>query len=185
MNAAVVLVGIATAIAFEAVASPKNTARENETSGRPLRAVALLASILLLASSMLAVATATSLALAFLGAALVVGGGLLRAASMCNLGAHFRTEAGASTLITTGIHSVMRHPSELGFLLWLVGLWGASPSTASTVLALCQLPLLGIRLRIEESALARRFGAAWLAYASTTPPFGVFELVLAPLRHRS
>lgn len=173
MNAAVVLVGIATAIALEAVASPSSSGRATEASGRTLRVVALLASALLLAASVLAVVTTTRLILATVSAVLVVAGGSLRAAAMRNLGTHFRTEAGATSLITTGIHGVMRHPSELGLLLWVVGLWSASPSTASTVLALCQLPLLGFRLRIEESALARRFGAAWLAYASTTPPFGV------------
>lgn len=173
MSAAVVLVGIAIAIASEAIASPRAYTRTTEASGRPLRMVALLASACLLAASVLAIATQASLGLATVGAALVVVGGSLRAAAMRNLGAHFRTEADASSLITTGIHSVMRHPSELGFLFWVVGLWSVSPTATSTVLALCQLPLLGIRLRIEESALARRFGATWLAYASTTPPFGV------------
>lgn len=173
MNAAVVLVGIASAIALEVVASPNGSARTTETSGRTLRVVALLASALLLAATVLAALTVANLGLATVSAALIVAGGSLRASAMRNLGARFRTEAGASSLITTGIHGVMRHPSELGFVLWVVGLWSASPGTASTVLALCQLPLLGIRLRIEESALAERFGAAWLTYASTTPPFGV------------
>lgn len=185
MSAAAVLLGVATAIVLEASASPGSSTRTSEASGRTLRRLAFLSSVLLLVSTVVASATVSSLAHALTCAALVVLGGSLRAAAMRNLGPQFRTEGGAAELITTGIHGVMRHPSELGFLAWTLGLWIASPTTLSTGLAVAQLPLLAMRLWLEDAALARRFGETWSAYASHTPPFGVGKFVLAPDRHRS
>ncbi len=172
MSAAVLLLGVTVAIGLEVAASPTTASHASTASALTLRWLALAASLLLLGTTVLAVATTSSVGLAGAGAGLVILGGWLRAAAMRNLGAHFRTEAGADALVTTGIHGVMRHPSELGVLAWALGLFVASPSGLAFALALGQLPLLGLRLRIEESALAERFGATWLRYAAETPPFG-------------
>ena len=173
MSSAIVLLGIGVAIGLEIAASPRSSTPSPTASGPVLRWLAALASLLLLASSALAATTTHTLALAIPSALLVALGGWLRAAAMRNLGPLFRTEAGAPTLVTTGIHRVMRHPSELGFLAWVLGLFLASPGALALLLALAQLPLLGLRLHIEESDLARRFGPAWLHYAATTPPLGL------------
>lgn len=171
MTGLLVVAGIAVAIALEVAASPRGFARTPATAGTSLLALAAAASLLLLAASVVAVWTADSVPLAVAGATSVAGGGWLRAAAMRNLGAGFRTEAGADTLITSGIHASMRHPSELGFVAWTLGLLIASPGWLALGLALLQLPLLALRLRIEESALAARFGSAWTAYAERTPRF--------------
>lgn len=173
MSTAIVLLGIGVAIGLEIAASPRASIRAPTASGRVLRWLASTASLLLLVSSVLAVATTHEVIPATASALLVVLGGWLRATAMRNLGPLFRTEAGAPELVTTGIHGVMRHPSELGFLTWVLGLLVAAPGTLALVLALAQLPLLGLRLRIEESDLARRFGAAWVRYAANTPPLGL------------
>ena len=161
------MLGVAVAIGLEIAASPRTTTSATTTSGPTLRSLALAASLLLLASTVLAVGSTQTLGLAILSTLLIVLGGWLRAAAMRNLGPLFRTEAGAPELVTTGIHSVIRHPSELGFLAWVLGLFVAAPGLSSAVLAMAQLPLLGLRLYIEEADLAQRFGAAWSSHASS------------------
>jgi len=135
--------------------------------------LALAASLLLLGATIDAALQAAEVALAVVSAGLIVIGGWLRAAAMRNLGAQFRTEAGAEQLVTTGIHALMRHPSELGLICWTLGLLLAAPGLVAGVLAGAQLPLLLARLRIEETALAERFGDRWRRYASETPRLGV------------
>lgn len=138
-----------------------------------LRALALCASLLLLGATAYAALRTTGLAFSVAGAGLIALGGWLRAAAMRNLGSRFRTEAGADTLVTTGIHAAMQHPSELGLLCWTAGLFVAAPSLLAGILAVAQLPLLVARLRIEEAALATRFTERWKHYAKQTPRFGV------------
>lgn len=173
MSTALVVLCVAAGIVQEAAASPRSTGAATTASGRALRLLALVASLLLLGATVLAVLGTDSILLATLGGTMVIGGGWLRAAAMRSLGPQFRTEGGASELVTVGIHGVMRHPSELGLLAWSLGLFVAAPGALAGVFALAQLPLLVMRLRIEESQLAAGFGARWLHYASTTPPFGV------------
>lgn len=135
--------------------------------------MALGASLLLLGATVLAAIRTSGLAFSVTAAGLIVVGGWLRAAAMRNLGSHFRTEADAEELVTTGIHAAMRHPSELGLLCWTAGLFVAAPGLAPGVLALAQLPLLVARLGIEEAALADRFAERWKHYTKQTPRFGV------------
>lgn len=173
MTHALVVTAVCIAIALEASAAPRTTTHAPAVRGRPLRIAAALCSVLLLVSTGLAVASTQAPWIAAFAGTLIVAGGLLRARAMRNLGSHFRTEAGASALVTTGIHGRMRHPSELGLLCWVVGLWLAAPGPWATALALAQLPLLAMRLRIEDAALAARFGPAWAAYAASTPRFSL------------
>ena len=173
MSNAIVLLGILIAIGVEAAASPRHATRAPPHFGAPLRVLATLAGPLLLASSIVAVVRVDGVVTAVASAAFVVLGGGTRAAAMYNLGPHFRTEGGGDTLVTTGIHGVMRHPSELGLLAWVVGLSLAAPGPLALVLASTQLGLLTVRLWLEESALAARFGGTWDRYAATTPRFGL------------
>lgn len=173
MSSLVLCAGVGVAILLESVASPPAPASGSHRSDPTLRAVALGASVLLLGATAYAALRTTGLALSVTGAGMIAVGGWLRAAAMRNLGSQFRTEAGADTLVTTGIHAAMRHPSELGLLCWTAGLFVAAPGLVAGALAVAQLPLLVARLRIEEAALATRFPTRWKHYANETPRFGV------------
>lgn len=173
MSSLILCVGVGAAILLEALASPPTPASGSHRSDPTLRSVALCASLLLLGATAYAAVRTTGPALSLVGAGLITLGGWLRAAAMRNLGSQFRTEAGADTLVTTGIHASMRHPSELGLLCWTAGLFVVAPSLLAGVLALAQLPLLLARLRIEEAALANRFKTQWKRYAAKTPRFGI------------
>ncbi len=176
MSALILCAGVGAAILLESLASPRSNPPRAQTaldSDQTLRALALAASVLLLSATLYAGLRATAAVPALVGAGLIVVGGSLRAAAMHNLGSQFRTEAGADELVTTGIHAVMRHPSELGLLCWTLGLFVTAPTLLAGLLASAQLPFLVARLRIEERVLAARFSDRWLRYASRTPRLGV------------
>ncbi len=167
------LSAIGFAIGLEAKASPPGRASSSHPADTKLRGLALAASLVLLAATLYATLHTRGAIRPLAAAAFVIGGGWLRAAAMRNLGSQFRTEAGAERLVTTGIHAVMRHPSELGLLCWALGLFVAAPSLMAAVLAALQLPLLVARLRIEEAALAEQFPKQWRQFATQTRRFGV------------
>ncbi|MBV1859868.1 MAG: hypothetical protein KUG77_15760 [Nannocystaceae bacterium] len=176
MSSLFVLGGVGVAILLESLASPSSPAPRPKTAHRSdpsLRALALAASLLLLGATVWAAIRTSGVFMPLCAAGLVVLGGWLRAAAMRNLGSQFRTEADADELVTAGIHGVMRHPSELGLICWTLGLFTAAPSLTAGVLAAAQLPLLLVRVRMEETALADRFAEQWQRYASQTPRLGV------------
>lgn len=74
-------------------------------------------------------------------------------------------------LATTGLYAHVRHPQYAGFVLVMFGFLLQWP----TLLTLIMFPVLVwmySRLAIhEEREVARRFGAAWQAYAARTPRF--------------
>ena len=175
MSSLVLLSGVGTAILLESFASPRSrpTPARSHRSDAVLRRLALLASLLLLAATTYAAVRSEGVVLPMMGALLIIGGGWLRATAMRNLGSSFRTEAGAERLVTTGVHKVMQHPSELGLILWALGLFAAAPDITAGLLTTAQLPLLVARLRLEERALADQFAQHWQHYASRTPRLGL------------
>jgi protein-S-isoprenylcysteine O-methyltransferase Ste14 len=72
------------------------------------------------------------------------------------------------TLLTTGIYSIIRHPSYLGLLTNSLG-WGLTFRAGVGVLltALLVPPLLA-RIRSEEALLHSQFGAEYEAYRART-----------------
>ena len=72
------------------------------------------------------------------------------------------------TLVTTGIYSIIRHPSYLGLLVSSLG-WGlAFRSGVGILLAVLTLvPVIG-RIRAEEALLHSEFGAECDAYRGRT-----------------
>jgi protein-S-isoprenylcysteine O-methyltransferase Ste14 len=72
------------------------------------------------------------------------------------------------TLVTTGIYSVIRHPSYLGLFVSALG-WGlAFRSIVGVLLALLTLvPLIG-RIVAEERLLQSQFGSEYDAYRART-----------------
>jgi protein-S-isoprenylcysteine O-methyltransferase Ste14 len=71
-------------------------------------------------------------------------------------------------LVTTGIYSIIRHPSYLGLLLNSLG-WGlAFRSSVGVLLTLLLIPPLLARIRAEEKLLCSQFGSEYEAYRART-----------------
>lgn len=119
---------------------------------RPLRALALLLGSLLY----------------FPGLVLVLWG-RLTLAQMYNASSTFGAQLYADQqLLTHGPFARVRHPMYLGILLATIG--GILLYRTWTFLVLLlQLPVLVVRARWEEQALAAEFGAQWVAYRRRVP----------------
>ncbi|HVT75885.1 MAG TPA: isoprenylcysteine carboxylmethyltransferase family protein [Acidimicrobiales bacterium] len=79
--------------------------------------------------------------------------------------------ARTNTLATTGLYAWVRHPQYAGFLLIMFGFLVQWP-TLPTLVMFPVLVVIYRRLAIsEERAVRETFGAAWDAYAATTPRF--------------
>lgn len=107
-------------------------------------------------------------------AALVVGmvamwsGIALRLWSVRTLGRFFRTEVTMlddHRLIAHGPYARLRNPSYAGAMLTCLG-FGIALDNAASLATVLLVPGLAFahRIRIEEAALAQRFGTAWVAY---------------------
>lgn len=107
------------------------------------------------------------------GAALMLAGILLRAASMRHLGVFFLSHVEllpSHRLVTHGIYSVVRHPSELGLLMICLGaaILLFSPSGLA-FFCMVMLPLSLYRTSLEDSLLAKRFPLEFRRYRLVTP----------------
>ncbi|HEY2133109.1 MAG TPA: isoprenylcysteine carboxylmethyltransferase family protein [Acetobacteraceae bacterium] len=72
------------------------------------------------------------------------------------------------TLLTTGIYSVIRHPSYLGLLLSTAGWSVAFRSGIGLILTAALLPPLLARITAEERLLRAEFGSEYDAYRART-----------------
>lgn len=72
-------------------------------------------------------------------------------------------------IVRAGPYRWVRHPSYTGLLLTLVGvgLTVGAVTGVALALAIAAVPF-GYRIRVEERALAARFGAEWTEYARST-----------------
>ena len=107
-----------------------------------------------------------------LGIAMILAGAALRDWAIVSLGRYFRREVTiepGQRIVRRGPYRVLRHPSYAGLLLSLVGLGLALGSWAGAAVVLLTV-LLGMlpRIRVEERALARTFGAEYADYAAST-----------------
>lgn len=109
--------------------------------------------------------------LRWFGAALYAAGGLLRLWPVFVLGGRFSGLVAIQPghrLVTSGIYSVIRHPSYLGLLLTALGWALAFRSGVGLVLvALHLVPLIG-RIQAEERLLHSEFGKEYEAYRART-----------------
>ena len=88
------------------------------------------------------------------------------------LGVYFRTKVTSlddHKLVTDGPYARLRHPSYTGVLLCCSG-YGIAFASLASALVLTILPGLALayRIRVEERALAERFGPEWDAYRGRT-----------------
>jgi protein-S-isoprenylcysteine O-methyltransferase Ste14 len=107
-----------------------------------------------------------------LGLAIVLVGVALRAWAIVTLGRYFRREVTiepGQRLVRRGPYRLLRHPSYTGIVLSLAGLGLAFGSWVGAAVALLVV-LVGMlpRIRVEERALGRAFGADYADYASST-----------------
>ena len=106
------------------------------------------------------------------GFCLIAAGLDLRRRAMAALGRHFSIKVVVRDdhrLVEDGPYAIVRHPNYTGLVLVMVGTAIAleSPLAFAAVLT-AWLPALLLRIRHEEAALERHFGAAWNAYARHT-----------------
>jgi protein-S-isoprenylcysteine O-methyltransferase Ste14 len=107
-----------------------------------------------------------------LGVAIVLAGAALRGWAILTLGRHFRRRVTIETdqrLIRSGPYRLLRHPSYTGMLLVFAGFGLALGSWVSAAVALLGA-LIGLlpRIRVEERALSRAFGAEYERYERET-----------------
>jgi len=106
-----------------------------------------------------------------LGQVLFLLGGLLMVYVTYHLRSGFlgEVEPNLEHLVTTGPYGWCRHPLYLSFILIILGLdlMFGSPAGILVTLLLA-LPSMIYRARLEEKALADRFGEEWEAYKDRT-----------------
>jgi protein-S-isoprenylcysteine O-methyltransferase Ste14 len=110
-------------------------------------------------------------AIRWVGLALFAAGCALRIWPVFVLGRRFSGLVAIQpghTLVTTGIYSVIRHPSYLGLLILTLG-WGlVFRSGVGVLLAVLTVPPILARIRAEERLLNSQFGAEYDAYRART-----------------
>jgi protein-S-isoprenylcysteine O-methyltransferase len=107
-----------------------------------------------------------------LGLVLVLAGVLLRGWAIFSLGRYFRrtvTIEPEQRLVRRGPYRLLRHPSYTGLLLIFAGFGLAIGSWLGAVVALL-IAFAGTlpRIRVEETALAEKFGDDYTDYANST-----------------
>ena len=102
------------------------------------------------------------------GIAIAAPAFILFAAARLELGSAFSVQAKATTLVTTGVYSRVRHPIYVFSTLLLLGLivWTGQPWLLLFFAVL--IPVQVVRSRKEERVLTERFGASYLEYKQKT-----------------
>jgi protein-S-isoprenylcysteine O-methyltransferase Ste14 len=107
----------------------------------------------------------------WLGVVLFAASGALRLWPVFVLGHRFSGLVAIQpghTLVTSGVYSVIRHPSYLGLLVNSLG-WGlAFRSGVGVLLTALLIPPLLARIRAEEALLRLQFGREYDAYRART-----------------
>ena len=107
----------------------------------------------------------------WIGVVLFAVGGVLRMWPVFVLGRRFSGLVAIQhdhTLVTSGIYSVMRNPSYLGFIVNTLGWALAFRSGVGVILAALHVPPIIARIRAEEAMLRTQFGAEFDTYCAHT-----------------
>jgi protein-S-isoprenylcysteine O-methyltransferase Ste14 len=110
-------------------------------------------------------------AVRYVGLVLLVVGGVLRLAPVFILGSRFSGLVAIQeghTLVTNGLYRVIRHPSYLGLLVFLLGWVLLFRSAIGVLVSLLILPALVARMNSEEALLATEFGEQYSEYRRRT-----------------
>lgn len=110
-------------------------------------------------------------AVRWLGVALFAAGGALRMWPVFVLGHRFSGLVAIQSeheLVTSGIYSVVRHPSYLGLLVNSLGWCLAFRSGVGVLLTALLVPTIFARIGAEERLLHAHFGAEYDAYRART-----------------
>jgi protein-S-isoprenylcysteine O-methyltransferase Ste14 len=109
--------------------------------------------------------------LRWLGVLLFIVGSVLRIWPVFVLGHRFSGLVAIQpghTLVTTGLYSIIRHPSYLGLLVNALGWAFAFRSAVGVLLTVLTIVPLVARIRSEETLLHTQFGAEYDAYRART-----------------
>jgi protein-S-isoprenylcysteine O-methyltransferase Ste14 len=107
-------------------------------------------------------------------ATMAVLGVVLRCVAILSLRSNFVTSISACNrrrLLTSGIYRRVRHPSEVGLLLFVFGIVALLNSKVALVASLPLVALIGWRTRLEECELEIEFGARFRRYARRVGAF--------------
>jgi protein-S-isoprenylcysteine O-methyltransferase Ste14 len=105
------------------------------------------------------------------GIAVLLAGSIMRIAPVFVLGRRFSGLVAIQPrhrLVTTGLYSVIRHPSYVGLMLGALGWALTFRSGIGVILALLNLLPLIARIRSEERLLAAQFGEEYAAWRRRT-----------------
>lgn len=108
------------------------------------------------------------------GATLILGGIALFAAAQLNLGASWRIgidETSNSSLVTSGLYSISRHPIFLGFLAVFTGFAAMLPTPLSLTLLLGAYLGFRTQANAEEAYMLQVYGDPYRAYAQRVGRF--------------
>jgi protein-S-isoprenylcysteine O-methyltransferase Ste14 len=168
---ATLLVGVAAFFAGGSLSSGVREDRSNRWVIAALSVLGLVAGYLPALTDRLNFWTIDGDGVRWLGVALFAIGGALRLWPVYVLGHRFSGLVAIQpghALLTTGIYSVIRHPSYLGLFVNALGWALAFRSVVGVLLAFCTLvPLVG-RIVAEERLLHSEFGSAYDAYRART-----------------
>lgn len=107
----------------------------------------------------------------WIGVVLFAAGGVLRMWPVFVLGRRFSGLVAIQpdhTLVTTGIYSVIRNPSYLGFMINTLGWALAFRSGVGVILTALHIAPIVARIRAEEAMLHTQFGAEFDTYRART-----------------
>jgi protein-S-isoprenylcysteine O-methyltransferase Ste14 len=107
----------------------------------------------------------------WIGIAVLFAGSIMRIAPVFVLGKRFSGLVAIQPghrLVTTGLYSVIRHPSYVGLMLGALGFALTFRSGIGVILALLNLVPLMARIRSEERLLAAQFGEEYEAWRRHT-----------------